>query len=154
MPLKTLISLFAALVLLAGCETASEGSGSATGGGQQTASATAGGPGQIASDRVFFEYDRADLKPQARSTVETWAAWLRENPSSRVTIEGHADERGTREYNLALGERRAQSAKNYLVALGINPNRVRIISYGKERPAVPGHTESAWSKNRRSVLAR
>lgn len=154
MPLKTILSVFAALLLLAGCETASEGSGSATGGGQQSSAMGAGAAGsaRIANDRVFFETDKSDLQAQARSTIEGWASWMKANPSSTVTIEGHADERGTREYNLALGERRAQSVKNYLVALGVDPNRVQTISYGKERPAVPGHDESAWAQNRRSVF--
>ncbi|MDJ0951385.1 MAG: peptidoglycan-associated lipoprotein Pal [Alphaproteobacteria bacterium] len=155
MSLKTIVSLFSAVLMLAACETASQGSGSATGGGQQTASADGGrGGGRVSGDRVFFEFDRSDLQPQARKTIESWANWMRSNPSTAVTIEGHADERGTREYNLALGERRAQSAKNYLVALGVSPNRVRTLSYGKERPAVGGHDEQSWAQNRRSVLTR
>ncbi len=151
MPLKTILSLIAVVALLAGCETASEGSGSASGGGQQTAAAGSGG---ISNDRVFYEFDRSDLKPQSRKTIESWASWMKGNPASTVVLEGHADERGTREYNLALGDRRAQSAKNYLVALGVKPNRVRTVSYGKERPAVAGHSEQSWAQNRRSVMAR
>ncbi|MDB2683200.1 peptidoglycan-associated lipoprotein Pal [Alphaproteobacteria bacterium] len=102
-------------------------------------------------DRVFFGYDRYDLSSEARTTLENQAGWLNQNPGSNVTIEGHADERGTREYNLALGERRANSVKNYLVALGVDPRRINVISYGKERPAVPGANETAWSQNRRGV---
>lgn len=102
-------------------------------------------------DRVFFGYDRYDLSPEARSVLEAQAQWLAQYPTLSVTIEGHADERGTREYNLALGERRANSAKNYLVALGVDPSRINTISYGKERPAVPGSNDAAWSQNRRGV---
>ncbi len=102
-------------------------------------------------DRVFFGYDRYDLSTEARNTLENQAGWLQQNANVRITIEGHADERGTREYNLALGERRANSVKNYLVALGIDASRLNVISYGKERPAVPGSNETAWSQNRRAV---
>lgn len=102
-------------------------------------------------DRVFFGYDRYDLTPDAQRTLEMQAEWLARYPNVTVTIEGHCDERGTREYNLALGERRANSAKNYLVALGVSPDRINIISYGKERPSVVGTGASVWSQNRRSV---
>lgn len=102
-------------------------------------------------DRIFFGYDRYDLSPEARSVLEAQAQWLSQYPTLSITVEGHADERGTREYNLALGERRANSVKNYLVALGVSPSRVNTISYGKERPAVPGSNDSAWSQNRRGV---
>jgi len=102
-------------------------------------------------DRVFFGFDRYDLTPEARQTLEQQAAWLKQYPSIDVVIEGHTDERGTREYNLALGERRANSAMNYLAALGISPSRITTISYGKERPAVPGSNEQAWAQNRRAV---
>ena len=102
-------------------------------------------------DRIFFETDSSDLTASARTTLENQAAWLGQYQSVGVVIEGHADERGTREYNLALGERRANAVKNYLVALGVNPSRVTTVSYGKERPAVPGANESAWAQNRRGV---
>ncbi|MGH1402931.1 MAG: peptidoglycan-associated lipoprotein Pal [Alphaproteobacteria bacterium] len=102
-------------------------------------------------DRVFFETDSSDLTLAARTTLENQAAWLGQYQTLNITVEGHADERGTREYNLALGERRATSVKNYLVALGVNPSRVSVISYGKERPAVPGANDMAWSQNRRGV---
>jgi peptidoglycan-associated lipoprotein len=100
---------------------------------------------------VHFAFDRADLDAQARGILERLAGCLRQANASSVTIEGHCDERGTREYNLALGERRANSVKNYLVALGVNANRVQTISYGKERPENPGHDEVAFSQNRRGV---
>lgn len=102
-------------------------------------------------DRIFFGTDRYDLSNEARATLDKQAAWLNQYSSLNVTIEGHADERGTREYNLALGERRANSVRNYLSALGIGPSRVSTVSYGKERPAVPGANESAWNQNRRAV---
>ena len=102
-------------------------------------------------DRVFFGYDSSDLDSDALELLQDQVAWLKQNSDVSVTIEGHCDERGTREYNLALGEKRAQAVKNYLIGLGINPDRVSTISYGKERPAVVGSNDGAWSQNRRSV---
>ncbi len=102
-------------------------------------------------DRVFFGTDRYDISPEARVILEKQANWLMQYGDLNVTVEGHADERGTREYNLALGERRANSVKNYLVALGVDPRRIETITYGKERPSVPGANEAAWAQNRRSV---
>ena len=102
-------------------------------------------------DRVFFGYDSSDLDSDALELLQDQVAWLKQNSGVSVTIEGHCDERGTREYNLALGEKRAQAVKNYLIGLGINPDRVSTISYGKERPAVVGSNDGAWSQNRRSV---
>jgi peptidoglycan-associated lipoprotein len=102
-------------------------------------------------DRIFFAFDRSDITPEAQQTLGRQADWLRRYPNVTVTIEGHCDERGTREYNLALGERRAQAAKNVLVALGIPASRISTISYGKERPAVVGSTEEAYAQNRRAV---
>lgn len=104
-----------------------------------------------AGDRVLFAYDSSELSAAARATLQAQAKWLGEN-NVNVTMQGHADERGTREYNLALGERRAAAAKNYLVALGVSPSRVSIISYGKERPVALGSNERAWAQNRRAVL--
>lgn len=101
-------------------------------------------------DRVFFGTDSSDLSQQARTVLESQAAWLAQYSSVNISIDGHADERGTREYNLALGERRANAVKNYLVNLGVDPSRVSTVSYGKERPAVAGADESAWAQNRRS----
>ena len=103
-------------------------------------------------DRVFFEYDRAELTPTARDILRRQAEWLRNNLDVSVVIEGHCDERGTREYNIALGDRRATAARNYMIALGISGDRMRTISYGKERPVAFGASQSAWSKNRRAVM--
>ncbi len=167
MRFKYVCLIFAGLALAA-CETPEDTSSSASGRGSASASA----PSDVASralsstpragtqedlvvnvgDRVFFDFDRYDLKTDARQIVEKQAAWLDQNRGATVTIEGHADERGTREYNLALGERRANSVRDYLVALGIDANRLKITSFGKERPVVPRSTKEAWSQNRRGVL--
>ena len=171
--------LTAALFMAAACETAQQDSGAATGQGAQTAAAgqpaTSSGteapretvqqavapqirPGsqedlvQRVGDTVGFATDRSDLSPEARRTVGNWADWLKQYPSVTATIEGHADERGTREYNLALGDRRAASVRSYLVALGVAPNRVETLSYGKERPTCVQHDDTCWSKNRRGVM--
>ena len=102
-------------------------------------------------DRVLFDYDSSVLDPAATQVLDGQAAWLKQYPDVIVTIEGHADERGTREYNLALGDRRANAVKNYLLALGVSGDRLLTISYGEERPADPAHNEAAWAENRRAV---
>jgi peptidoglycan-associated lipoprotein len=150
--------LLGALLLLAACSSpppepppsgppgppGGTGSRNIVPGSQQDLEASAG-------DRIFFAFDRSDISPEARETLSRQADWLRRYPNVAVTIEGHCDERGTREYNLALGERRAQAAKNVLVASGIPASRISTISYGKERPAVVGSTEEAYAQNRRAV---
>ncbi len=105
----------------------------------------------VSSDRIFFDTDKYDVDAEDQATLSSQAQWLMQNPSVRVTVEGHCDERGTRDYNLALGERRANAAKNYLASLGIDPSRITTISYGKERPVALGSDESAWAQNRRAV---
>jgi peptidoglycan-associated lipoprotein len=105
----------------------------------------------VAADRIFFGFDQFNIDAEDQATLRSQAAWLQRNPAVRVLVEGHADERGTRDYNLALGERRANAAKNYLAALGIDPARVETISYGKERPDALGSNEEAWARNRRAV---
>ncbi len=105
-------------------------------------------------DRVFFATNESILTTKSRDTLRKQAAWLRENTNVSVVIEGHADERGTREYNLALGERRANAAKDYLMTYGISADRISVISYGKERPVDPGSNPLSWSKNRRSVTVK
>src|SRR5215469_6749265 len=113
-------------------------------GSQQDLAATAG-------DRVFFAFDRADINAEGQQTLERQAAWLQRYPNVTVRIEGHCDERGTREYNLALGERRANAAKNVLIAAGVSASRISTISYGKERPIVVGSNEEAWAQNRVAI---
>ena len=105
-------------------------------------------------DRVFFATNESVLTTASRETLRKQAAWLRKNPDVTVVLEGHADERGTREYNLALGERRANAAKDYLMTYGISSDRISVISYGKERPVDSGSNPLAWSKNRRSVSVK
>ena len=102
-------------------------------------------------DRVFFNYDSSDLDSDAQELLQDQVAWLKQYSDVSVIVEGHCDERGTREYNLALGEKRAQAVKNYIVSLGISTDRISTISYGKERPAVVGSNDGAWAQNRRSV---
>ena len=99
---------------------------------------------------VFFDYDKSDIKTEYRDTLEQDAAFLSGNPSVKIMLEGHCDERGTREYNIALGNRRAEAAKQYLAALGIDPVRIQTISYGREKPFADCHEESCWSQNRRA----
>jgi peptidoglycan-associated lipoprotein len=113
-------------------------------GSQQDLAAAAG-------DRVFFAFDRADINAEGQQTLERQAAWLQRYPNVTVLIEGHCDERGTREYNLALGERRANAVKNVLIAAGVSASRISTISYGKERPIVVGSNEEAWAQNRVAV---
>ena len=105
-------------------------------------------------DRVFFATNESILTTRSRDTLRKQATWLRENSDVNVVIEGHADERGTREYNLALGERRANAAKDYLMTYGVSAGRISVISYGKERPVDSGSNPLAWSKNRRSVTVK
>ncbi len=165
-----LITVLAAALLLAACETAPEEGKSMAGEGaaavqapemmveEQVTETEAIMPGTQADlvanvgDRIFFDFDKSDIRSDQRSRTDSWADWLTRYPQVTVVIEGHCDERGTREYNLALGERRANSAKSYLVAKGIDPNRIQTISYGKERPAVLGSNEEAWAQNRRDVM--
>ena len=105
-------------------------------------------------DRVFFATNESVLTTASRDTLRKQAEWLRKNSKINVVLEGHADERGTREYNLALGERRANAAKDYLMTYGISGKRISVISYGKEKPVNPASTSLAWSKNRRSVTVK
>ena len=166
---KFFISVFMVL-FVAACATTpkdsadSSGSGSSSSGSDVSSEGTiteTSGSGIVSGsqedlivnvgDRVFFGYDSSDLDSDALELLQDQVAWLKQNSDVSVTIEGHCDERGTREYNLALGEKRAQAVKNYLIGLGINPDRVSTISYGKERPAVVGSNDGAWAQNRRSV---
>jgi peptidoglycan-associated lipoprotein len=105
----------------------------------------------VSSDRIFFDTDRFNVDIEDQTTLQSQAQWLARYPNARITVEGHADERGTRDYNLALGERRANSAKNYLTSLGVDSARIETVSYGKERPQALGSNEQAWAQNRRAV---
>lgn len=165
---RHLICCLAVLVLLTGCgkKAVETSETNVTGGGTMTqvpTDGTMGGtsaypPGTQAQlvaeigDRVFFGYDQYDLTPQARTTIENQSKWMNTYPSVTVMVEGHCDERGTREYNLALGEKRAMAVRNYLIANGVDSGRVQTISYGKERPAVLGSDETSWAQNRRGVV--
>ena len=162
---QRILAIVAATFLLAACETASQVSGdSASTSASNTASSSSASSASSSAaektpaeklaqvgDTVNFDFDSAELTVSARSTLNRQAAFLSLNPDLMIVIEGHADERGTREYNLALGDRRATAVRDYLVAKGINSARVRTVSYGKERPAVAGSDESAWAKNRRAA---
>lgn len=151
-------SLIAVAGLVAACGTApTEETATTSGqGGASTAaeSIMAGTQKDLVvnvGDRVYFAFDRYDLAPSSRNTLQKQAAWLKANPSVNIKIEGHCDERGTREYNLALGERRANAAADFLMSLGIAADRISTISYGKERPVDARSTEEAWALNRRAV---
>ena len=152
------IAVAGVLIMLAACSSSPPEGGPGTGpGGPGGISSSRFGPGsqqdlaQTAGDRVFFDYDRSDVTPEGQEILRRQAEWLKRYPNISVTIEGHTDERGTREYNLALGERRAQAVKNVLVALGIPAARIQTISYGKERPAIPHSDETSYAQNRRAV---
>ena len=159
---QRILAIVATTFLLAACETASQVSGdSASTSASNTASSSSASSSAAdktpaeklaqVGDTVNFGFDSAELTVSARSTLNRQAAFLNLNPDLMIVIEGHADERGTREYNLALGDRRATAVRDYLVAKGINSARVRTVSYGKERPAVAGSDETAWAKNRRAA---
>ena len=137
--------------------SSSAGSGSASSSSSSSSSSAADAKASAEDalakigNTVYFGYDSSALSDDAQATLMRQAGFLRGNPSLTVTIEGHCDERGTREYNLALGERRATAARDYLLAQGVDPARIRVISYGKERPVAAGSTEQSWSKNRRAA---
>ncbi|MGH7125082.1 MAG: peptidoglycan-associated lipoprotein Pal [Stellaceae bacterium] len=152
-----ILSLFAAVLLVAACHQEQPAAGPATGAGGATTSSTGPGGGSprdqmvSAGNTIYFAFDRSDITGESRQVLLRQAALLNQNPAWTVTIEGHCDERGTVEYNLGLGERRANATKQALIALGVAAGRVNIISYGKERPVNPGHNEQAWAQNRRAV---
>jgi peptidoglycan-associated lipoprotein len=176
---QRLLALFAVAFLFAACETASNVTGDSVSGGSSssatgstsattaatTASESATAPSSTTSatqmsdaeklaqvgNTVYFGFDSAELSGKAQTTLDRQAAFLNVNPALVVIVEGHADERGTREYNLALGDRRATAVRDYLLAKGLNSARIRTVSYGKERPAVSGSNEDSWEKNRRAA---
>ena len=150
--LKNVLLVIFTTLILSACSTAKK-SGSVDGDvytGKETVEYLAAG----VPDRVFFATNKSSLTTASRATLRKQATFLRKNKNLNVTIEGHADERGTREYNLALGERRANAAKDYLMTYGISSDRISVLSYGKERPVDSGSNPLAWSKNRRSVTVK
>lgn len=146
--MKKLLSMFCAVLALSACSTMSE---SSLFGGSECESKMARDFMENAEDRVFFAFDSSAISLDAAEVLDTQVKWLKNNEEVKVIVQGYCDERGTREYNLALGERRANAVKQYLVSKGIAANRISIISYGKERPAVLGSNEAAWAQNRRAV---
>lgn len=137
--------------------TAGNGTGSSVGGGAGTEITAPPGTQEhlqqvTSADRVFFGYDQHTLTAEGRAQVAAWADWLSANPNARILVEGHCDERGTRDYNLALGARRSYAVEVELRARGIDGSRIETTTFGKERPAVPGSNEAAWAQNRRAVV--
>ena len=150
--LKNILLVIFATLILSACSTAKK-SGNIDGDvytGKETVKFLASG----VPDRIFFATNKSSLTTASRATLRKQANYLRKNKNLNVTIEGHADERGTREYNLALGERRANAARDYLMTYGISGKRISVISYGKEKPVNPASTPLAWSPNRRSVTIK
>ena len=151
--LKKILLVISATLALSACSTAKKAGGNLSGDvytGKDTIKYLANG----VADRVFFATNKTNLTTAARETLRKQATYLRKNKKLNVTIEGHADERGTREYNLALGERRANSAKDYLMTYGISGKRISVISYGKEKSVNTDSSSLAWSQNRRSVTVK
>ena len=147
--MKKLLSLFCALVALSGCSTFGADGGLFS--GADCESRLARDFVENTTDTVFFAFDSSSLSAEAQAALDTQVAWLKNHEDVNVIVQGHCDDRGTREYNLALGERRANAVKQYLVSQGIEESRISTISYGKERPAVLGNNEAAWAQNRRAI---
>ena len=156
---KLSFAILGAAALLAACSDSDSAVDASAGAGAGGAGVNTGGPApntveyfnMVVGDRVFFDTDRYDLTSEAQFVLSKQAQWLNANPGTSATIEGHADERGTREYNLALGARRANSVRAYLVTQGVDAGRLNSVSYGKERPAALCSDESCWSQNRRGM---
>ena len=153
MNLKNIVLVVFASLALSACSTAKK-SGVSTSGDVYTGSETIEYLASGVPDRVFFATNKTSLTTASRETLRKQATYLRKNKELNITIEGHADERGTREYNLALGDRRANSAKDYLMTYGISGKRISVISYGKEKPVNTASTPLAWSQNRRAVTVK
>ena len=147
--MKKLLSLFCALVALSGCSTFGADGGLFS--GADCESRLARDFVENTTDTVFFAFDSSSLSAEAQAALDTQVAWLKKHDDVNVIVQGHCDDRGTREYNLDLGERRANAVKQYLVSQGIEESRISTISYGKERPAVLGNNEAAWAQNRRAI---
>lgn len=150
--LKKILSMMLFATLVSACaSTGSNQEGYETVNSQREAERKNADEPVAVDDRVYFKFDSSDLSKEARATLDDQIGWMMQNPTANIVVEGHCDERGTREYNLALGDRRANAVKKYMVSKGVNPSRIKTISYGKERPAFVGSGESIWSKNRRAV---
>ena len=147
--MKKLLSLFCVLVALSGCSTFGADGGLFS--GADCESRLARDFVENTTDTVFFAFDSSSLSAEAQAALDTQVAWLKKHDDVNVIVQGHCDDRGTREYNMALGERRANAVKQYLVSQGIEESRISTISYGKERPAVLGNNEAAWAQNRRAI---
>lgn len=153
---KTFLAALAGAGLLVACSSDPDSSASTAGAGAGSGSGTVRPGSQedlVANvgDRVFFDFDQSTVRADQRPVLQRQAAWLAQYPQNQVMVEGHTDERGTREYNLALGQRRANSARDVLVASGVSGSRIQTISYGKDRPDALGSDETAWARNRRAV---
>ena len=149
-----LLAAFAAAGLLVACSSTPETDANAAGAGAGSGTARPGSQEDLVAnvgDRVFFDTDASSVRADQRSVLQRQASWMGQYPQVQVSVEGHADERGTREYNLALGQRRANSARDLLVAGGVAGTRIQTISYGKDRPDALGSSEDAWARNRRAV---
>jgi peptidoglycan-associated lipoprotein len=157
-----LLLALALTLFVAACSTSqksgTDASGTGSGTGTTTQQPAGPAPGtqaelnQTVGDRVFFDYDRFDVRSDMQGIVSAWAGWLKKNPSVSILVEGHCDERGTRDYNYALGARRSHEIKMALVAMGIDEGRIETTTFGKDRPAVLGSSDASWSKNRRGVV--
>jgi peptidoglycan-associated lipoprotein len=149
------VAVAAAFLMVAACSSSSEtGNASTTPSSSSSSTVTPGTQQDLVTnvgDRVFFDTDKSTVKDEGKATLQRQAAWMKLYPNLTFTLEGHADERGTREYNLALGGRRAAAAKDYLVSLGVDASRIKTVSYGKERPVCLESTEDCWAQNRRAV---
>jgi peptidoglycan-associated lipoprotein len=151
-----ILGAFAAVALLAACSTPQNTSAQAGTGAAATSGPVPGSQEDLVAnvgDRVFFDFNRSNLKPDARATLDRQAAWLGKYPQVNVQVAGNCDDRGTEEYNLALGQRRANASRDYLVAKGVPGSRITTISYGKDRPTALGDNEQAWAQNRNTITS-
>jgi peptidoglycan-associated lipoprotein len=151
-----ILGAFASVALLAACSSNPPPPSASGGGGVATSGPVPGSEEDLVrnvGDRVFYDFNASNLKPDARSTLDKQAAWLTQYPQNNVQVAGNCDERGTEEYNLALGQRRANAAAGYLEAKGVAHSRVTTISYGKDRPTALGHDDQAWAQNRNAITS-
>jgi peptidoglycan-associated lipoprotein len=149
-----ILGAFVAVSLLAACSSSKTDTSTATSTATGSSAMSMRDPfASGAADKIFFDFDQAVIRDDARSTLDTQADWLNRNKTVSVQIAGDSDERGTEEYNIALGNRRAFAAQSYLAAKGVAPNRMTTISYGKDRPLAPGSTEEAWAQNRNAITS-